>query len=116
MTKTNYQRVIEDIRSGRTELVWEDCTTAAGWDDAKLDDEFDISVSRQLLGCGIYFCGANTFAIHPLNEKIEENRTGDALGLPRIASTLEETKAKLQEIYNDYLLEEARKKDEGVVV
>ena len=109
----HYQKVKEDIRAGRTELVWDvhfQSTYAWITNTIKINVHKDLYVSLWESKKGR---DERSLSTHPLYKKISEldiNTTGDYW--PQIAPTIEETKIKLQELYNDYLLEEAKKLDE----
>lgn len=124
MTKTNYQRVIDDIRAGRTELVWKERKNPLVFlfDTQVLNGySFSITISGRVVfwekrGSRLALCDAHPIPKPKLLNEIQIGENPGNLYWPLIAPTLKETQAKLQQIYNDYLLEEARKKDEGVAV
>lgn len=120
----NFEKVKEDIRAGRTELVWEELYSFL---DAKIEGNIYFTIDRYDLHCGIWKWdnddrrnddrrNGDTKQDHPLFKLInkEDKRTDMNIDWPKIAETLEETKAKLQELYNDYLLDEAKKLDQNL--
>lgn len=129
MTKTNYQRVIEDIRAGRTELVWEEdkSNIPVEYFDALIDDDpsgepavvsfFKEEKERTFAVCNIdgYYLKTHPLKKYCNKKGVPSFRHNDHIfKLGEI--TLKETQAKIQQLYNDYLLEEARKKDERMAV
>lgn len=110
-----YQKVHDDIRAGRTELAW--FTGGLVFLDAYIDRDSFLSISKLSMGVTVIFRKRSSGTIaenkdHPISKKIELLGEKQKGFWTKIAPTLEETKTKLQQLYNDYLLEEARKKDE----
>lgn len=114
------EKVKEDIRSGRTELVWEEKgNPVVFFFDAHVLERYVFSLTEKGRVSLWEKIGERQIPrpSHPisklLNEKQIEKDPAKNTSWPIIAPTLEETKTKLQSIYNDWLLSEARKKDEG---
>lgn len=121
----NVEKVKEDIRSGRTELVWEeDKDNPPGeYFDALIDDDPGgqpavISIvnekKRTFAVCTIYGIYLNN---HPFRRYCKDKELPSVGYYNQIFKlgeiTFDETKAKIQSLYNDYLLDQAQAKDEG---
>ena len=106
----NFERVKEDIRAGRTELVWEEKTSFFSAEDPYCDkqdyDLFSIYKEDKSFSTGrSYESTLGKFLVRRGFLPIEWDWC-------KIAPTIEETKIKLQEIYNNFLLDQAKKLDE----
>lgn len=120
------QKVLDDIRADRTRLEWRVPTPfIRNYEDATIDGNKALSISTITKTCTVWdmtqghlmgFSDRDHPIFKVLSEKdIAEEAEGHPFKdhWPKIAHTVEETKEKLQTIYNDWLLSEARKKDEG---
>lgn len=126
MTKTNYQRVIEDIRAGRTELVWRVAKdTTAPLYEGTIKERVIFYIWPQMYE-GKNFAWAPYFTKEGevIKDRMEVSKISfeehpwcnDWHRVSSYPGRQNETEAKLQQLYNDYLLDEARKKDERMVV